>query len=68
MCPMIFTKGMGVHRVTSLKDSTINTVVRDRMNAYHKYRSYKPKQDICTDIVMKARKSINYDDALHQDY
>ena len=32
-----YTKGTGVRRVTSMDDSTVNTVIRGRINAYEKY-------------------------------
>ena len=33
-CPYIYTKGAGLHWVTSMDDSTINTAVRVRNNTY----------------------------------
>ena len=43
MCLYIYTEGTGMHRVTSTEDSTINTVVQGRMNAYDKYGRCEPK-------------------------
>ena len=51
MCMCIYTKGTGVHVVTSTDKFKAKTCVRGIMNAYDKYRRYKPIRDICTDVV-----------------
>ena len=63
-CLYIPTKGTVMHRVTSTDNSTVNTVVCGRTNAYDEYVRYKPIRYIGTDIVGKVRKGIRYDDAL----
>ena len=63
-CLYIPTKGTVMHIVTSTDNSTVNTVVCGRTNAYDEYVRYKPIRYIGTDIVGKVRKEIRYDDAL----
>ena len=60
----ISTKGMGVHRGTSMEFSTVNMVVRERMNVYDKYRGYKSKGDIFMYSVGREKNEISYYDAL----
>ena len=57
---------MVVHVVSSMESSTIKKVLHGTKNAYDDYRSYKPIQDIYTNVVGKVRKGIKYADALHQ--
>ena len=64
----ISNRDTGVHRVTPQEKSMVKTVIQGRTNAYDKYRGYKPKQDIDTDLVGKIWSSISYADDPHQDY
>ena len=65
-CPYISTKDIGIHGGTSTDFYMVKVVVQGIMNTYYKYRRYKPKRDIGTDVVGKVRKGIRYADALHQ--
>ena len=65
-CLYISTKDTIVHGGTSSDVSSAKTVVRRRTNTYDEYRRFKPKQDICTDLVGKVQKGIIYADALQK--
>ena len=66
MCPYTFTKGTGVHVVTSTDNSTVKTVVRGRKNEYYKYRGHKPIWHISRDVVGKVQKGVSNVYALQQ--
>ena len=66
MCLYIPTKYMGVHVVTSMDNSTVNTVVHARTNVHDDYGRYKPISYIGTDVVRKVRNGVSYDDSLQQ--
>ena len=59
MCPYTSTKGTGVQRFMSTENSTVNTVVCGRINAFEEYGRYKPIRDIVTVLVGKVQKGIN---------
>ena len=66
MCPYTYTKGTGVHGVTSTDNSAVKTVVRGRKNAYDKYRGHKPIWYISIDVVGKVQKGVSNVYALQQ--
>ena len=64
--PYIFTKGTGMHVVTSTDESKVNTFVSGITDAYYNYGRYKPMWEIGKDVSVTVRKGISYADYLQQ--